>query len=232
MISVRLACAARQRRIPRLPRRLPRYGYRVARTAGNGSCCCCRNNNAIPSGLQFRSRKRPDHARPLQFTAVNETTAKKLRRVANGGGSTYEQLSADISAENDLGRSGRGRPRTSLLRRICDPELRCSRTNRNPRRPQSSPEPDAHRVHQLALCTRRKNSVVRYRPLQCQLTWPTFLSRVLPVQSFLGRLTTRWSRPGQPGLAISCDTSLGLAGRLISRPLGRFGPFRGRGRRS
>ena len=34
------------------------------------------------------------------------------------------------------------------------------------------------------------------------------------------RLTTRWSRPGQPGVWLSCDTSLGLAGRLISRPLG------------
>ena len=33
-------------------------------------------------------------------------------------------------------------------------------------------------------------------------------------------LTTRWSRPGQPGLAISCDTSLGLARRLSSVPLG------------
>jgi len=31
-------------------------------------------------------------------------------------------------------------------------------------------------------------------------------------------LTTRWSRPGQPRFAVSCDTSLGLAGRLISRP--------------
>jgi hypothetical protein len=33
-------------------------------------------------------------------------------------------------------------------------------------------------------------------------------------------LTTRWSRPGQPGARISCDTRSGPAGRLISRPLG------------
>ncbi len=34
------------------------------------------------------------------------------------------------------------------------------------------------------------------------------------------RLTTRWSRPGQPSGWIVRDTSLRLAGRLISRPLG------------
>ncbi len=34
------------------------------------------------------------------------------------------------------------------------------------------------------------------------------------------RLTTRWSRPGQPSVWLRRDTSLGLAGRLISRPLG------------
>ena len=34
------------------------------------------------------------------------------------------------------------------------------------------------------------------------------------------RLTTRWSRPGQPSVWVWRDTSLGLAGRLISRPLG------------
>src|SRR3990172_9057211 len=42
-----------------------------------------------------------------------------------------------------------------------------------------------------------------------------------PIPTSAGiRRTTRWSRPGQPGLAISCDTCLGLAGRLISIPLG------------
>ena len=35
-----------------------------------------------------------------------------------------------------------------------------------------------------------------------------------------GRLTTRWSRPGQPGRLRLCDTRPWLAGRLISRPLG------------
>ena len=35
-------------------------------------------------------------------------------------------------------------------------------------------------------------------------------------------LTTRWSRPGQPSQIQICDTRLRLAGRLISRPLGRF----------
>ena len=34
------------------------------------------------------------------------------------------------------------------------------------------------------------------------------------------RLTTRWSRPGQPSVWLWRDTSLGLAGRLISTPLG------------
>jgi hypothetical protein len=36
----------------------------------------------------------------------------------------------------------------------------------------------------------------------------------------LVRPTTRWSRPGQPGVWFRRDTSLGLAGRLISKPLG------------
>jgi hypothetical protein len=35
------------------------------------------------------------------------------------------------------------------------------------------------------------------------------------------RETTRWSRPGQPGVWLTRDTSLGLAGRLISRTLQR-----------
>src|SRR3990172_648043 len=37
------------------------------------------------------------------------------------------------------------------------------------------------------------------------------------------RLTTRWSRPGQPGRLRICDTRPWLAGRLISRPLGAQG---------
>ena len=37
-----------------------------------------------------------------------------------------------------------------------------------------------------------------------------------------GRLTPRWSRPGQLSVWVSCDTRFGLAGRLISRPLGRL----------
>ncbi len=37
-----------------------------------------------------------------------------------------------------------------------------------------------------------------------------------------GRLTTRWSRPGQPGVWPWRDTSLGLAKRLSSRPLGGY----------
>src|SRR3990172_3385900 len=40
------------------------------------------------------------------------------------------------------------------------------------------------------------------------------------------RLTTRWSRPAQPGVWIWRDTRLGLAGRLISRPLGAQGDSR------
>ncbi len=41
------------------------------------------------------------------------------------------------------------------------------------------------------------------------------------------RLTTRWSRPGQPSVWFQRDTSLGLAGRLISRPLGGLGSSQG-----
>ena len=36
------------------------------------------------------------------------------------------------------------------------------------------------------------------------------------------RLTSRCSRPGQPGIWLWRDTGLWLAGRLISRPLGEL----------
>ena len=40
------------------------------------------------------------------------------------------------------------------------------------------------------------------------------------LQALRARLTTRWSRPGQPGRLHLRDTRLRLAGRLISQPLG------------
>ena len=42
-------------------------------------------------------------------------------------------------------------------------------------------------------------------------------------EACLGRLTTRWSRPGQPGVYLAVDSILGLARRLSSRPLGAQG---------